>query len=153
MRAVQIYFSDFFEVDPDVIVDYGAVDISLINDMPLFIDPFLLFNSESPAYQAIHTKMITYLRFLQEESEKYEKMPEGMMSAWYLFSEVKQTWIGFSTDGNGGRGLGRDFAENLYRGLSSIFKSFGKETITKATHMEKLCLISPRVLCEIQRRA
>ena len=46
MEELKIYFSDFFNVDEDIIESYGAVNISLINDMPLFVDPFLLFNSE-----------------------------------------------------------------------------------------------------------
>lgn len=34
---------------------------------------------------------------------------------------------------------------NLHKGLQTIFKDFGKETITKSSHLEKLCLISPLV--------
>lgn len=41
MDGLKIYFSDFFNVDEDIIESYGAVNISLINDMPLFVDPFL----------------------------------------------------------------------------------------------------------------
>ena len=50
ITQLKIYFSDFFDVDEDIIESYGAVNISLINDMPLFVDPFLLFNSEKPEY-------------------------------------------------------------------------------------------------------
>lgn len=50
MEELKIYFSDFFDVDEDIIESYGAMNISLINDMPLFVDPFLLFNSEKPEY-------------------------------------------------------------------------------------------------------
>ena len=45
MNAIKVYFSDYFNVDENIIDEYGAVNISLINDLPLFIDPFLLFNS------------------------------------------------------------------------------------------------------------
>ena len=41
---MKVYFSDFFDVDPDVIEKYGAFNISLINDFPLVIDLFLLYN-------------------------------------------------------------------------------------------------------------
>lgn len=68
-----------------------------------------------------------------------------MLDSWYLFPEVKQTWLGFSMDGNSGRGLGFDFATGLHEGLSTIFKEFGRETVPKSPHMEKLCLISPKV--------
>lgn len=63
MNGLNIYFSDFFNVDEDIIESYGAVNISLINDMPLFVDPFLLFNSEKPEYQQIHRNIISYLLF------------------------------------------------------------------------------------------
>lgn len=145
MNGVKIYFSDFFDVPEEVIESYGAVNISLINDLPLFIDPFLLFNSEDEQLRAIHDEMISYLQFLQIQSEEIKQPTAGMLKAWYLFSEVKQTWLGFSLDGNAGRGLGNDFANGLHSGLGSIFKSFGKETITRAPHMEKLCLISSNV--------
>ena len=140
-----LYFSDFFNVDEDIIDGYGAVNISLINDLPLFIDPFLLFNSEKAEYQAIHSSMIDYLLFLQSQAEKFDSPQLGMLSAWFMFSEIKQTWLGFSLGGNSGRGLGKDFAGNLYNGLRTIFKDFGKETIPKSPHIEKLCLISPLV--------
>lgn len=50
MGNIKVYFSDFFEIDEDIIEEYGAINISLINDLPLFIDPFLLFNSENPDF-------------------------------------------------------------------------------------------------------
>ena len=56
MQKIQVYFSDFFHADREVIESYGAVDISLINDLPLFVDPFLLFNSRNTDFQKIHRK-------------------------------------------------------------------------------------------------
>ena len=145
MDNIAVYFSDFFEVEPDIIEEYGAVDISLINDMPLFIDPFLLFNSDNPDFQRIHSEMINYLKFLQEQTQLTTELSKGMSQAWFQFSEIKQTWLGFSQTGNSGRGMGDDFAKGLFNGLSSIFKDFSKETVTKSPHMEKLCLISSNV--------
>ena len=145
MNEIAVYFSDYFDVDPDIIEEYGAVNISLINDLPLFIDPFLLFNSENPDFQAIHSEMIKYLRFLQEQAHLTFSFSRGMSQAWFRFPEVKQTWLGFSQSGNSGRGMGNDFASGLFNGLTSIFKDFSREVITKSPHMEKLCLISPNV--------
>ena len=68
-KNLKIYFSDFFDVDEDIIESYGAVNISLINDMPLFVDPFLLFNSEKPEYQQIHAEIIRYLLFCNSRRE------------------------------------------------------------------------------------
>lgn len=145
MNEIAVYFSDYFDVDPEIIEEYGAVNISLINDLPLFIDPFLLFNSENPDFQAIHSEMIKYLRFLQEQAQMTDQLSKGMSQTWFRFSEVKQTWLGFSQSGNSGRGMGDNFANGLFTGLTSIFKDFSKESITKSPHMEKLCLISPNV--------
>jgi len=145
MESLKIYFSDFFNVDAEIIEEYGAINISLINDMPLFIDPFLLFNSEKAEYQEIHKNIIDYLLFLQKQAEQEPNPSKGMLRLWYNFSEVKQTWIGFSLEGNAGRGLGDNFARSLYAGLQTIFKDFGKETLTRSSHLEKLCLISPLV--------
>jgi len=145
MNELKLYFSDFFGVDEDMITNYGAVNISLINDLPLFIDPFLLFNSEKEEYQCIHQSIISYLVFLRERANENLDAPTGMLNAWYKFSEVKQTWLGFSLSGNSGRGLGGDFARHLYDGLRTTFSDFGNETIPQSPHLEKLCLISDKV--------
>ena len=66
---MDIYFSDYFDVDPSIIEDYGAFNISLINDLPLFVDPFLLFESEKPEYQELHKKILSYVDFLRDSSQ------------------------------------------------------------------------------------
>lgn len=43
---MNIYFSDYFGVIKEELDAYGAFNISLINDLPVFIDPSLLFGSE-----------------------------------------------------------------------------------------------------------
>jgi hypothetical protein len=48
---------------------YGAFNVSLLADLPLFVDPFLLFNSKKQKYRALHDRMIDYLRFLKQKSE------------------------------------------------------------------------------------
>ena len=141
---VKVYFSDVFEVDPDVIEGYGAFNISLINDLPLFIDPFLLFNSNEPEYRALHDEILKYVAFLRDMSLTGGINP-GLLKNWFLFPEVKQNWLGFSEIGNEGSGLGPDFALALNRNLNQIFSNFGEETITKSSHLEKLCLIKSGV--------
>ncbi|MCC7241470.1 MAG: hypothetical protein IT180_06070 [Acidobacteria bacterium] len=139
-----MYFSDAFGIAPEVLDDYGALDVSLINDLPLFIDPFLLFNSAEPAYQALHEDVIRYLRFLRDKAAT-EVLSDGHLEAWFTFREVKQNWLGYSLNGNQGSGLGLDFARALKASLSSLLRSFGTETITRSSHLEKLCLISDGV--------
>lgn len=138
-QAVEVYFSDVFGVSPATLEAHGALDISVINDLPLFIDPFLLFNSERDDYQALHGEIIRYVRFLRDKAVAAggtAEVPRGL----FMFPEVKQTWLGFSRVGNSGSGLGPDFARALQANLGAVFADFGNERVTKGSHIEKLCL-------------
>lgn len=140
VNDMNVYFSDIFDVDPDVIEHYGAFNISLINDLPLFVDPFLLFNSPKSEYQNLHKQILDYVAFLRDKSIE-QGIRKGLLRSWFLFSEVKQNWFGYSLVGNGGSGLGMDFAKALNENLHTLFTDFGQETITKSSHLEKLCLV------------
>lgn len=139
-----LYFSDIFNVSPKVLDKYGAFNISLVTDLPLFIDPFLLFNSKKRAYRQLHDDMIKYLRFLKDKSTAGYVSP-ALLKSWYHFSEVKENWLGFRISGNTGRGLGNDFAHALNENLRNLFSDFGSEKVTKGSHLEKLCLIKEGV--------
>ena len=65
---VQIYFSDVFGIAQQALHEYGAFNVSLITDLPLFIDPFPLFKSEDETYQGLHESIIEYMRFLKTVS-------------------------------------------------------------------------------------
>lgn len=137
---VSIYFSDFFGLTSEVVEEFGAFDVSLVQDLPLFIDPFLLFNSENPEYQALHEKILRYMRFLKQTTLD-DSVPAALVDSWFAFPEVKQNWLGFSKAGNAGHGLGRDFARALHRNFRTVFRSFGEEKISHGSHLEKLCLV------------
>lgn len=134
-----IYFSDYFGVHPDVLEQYGALDISVVADMPLFIDPFLLFNSDKPEYKALHQQILEYLRFLRDHADA--NLERGLVKAWYAFKEVRQNWLGFTEGGNAGHGLGMNFAHSLHLALGDVLGSLGDETITESSHLEKVSLI------------
>jgi hypothetical protein len=136
----RIYFTDFFGVAPQILEDYGAFNVSLINDLPLFIDPFLLFDSDKAEYTALHKAIIKYVKFLRDVSLD-TTISKGHIGHWFLFPEVSQNWLGFSRTGNKGSGLGNDFAFALHRNLHHVFKDFGAETVTRGSHLEKLCLL------------
>jgi hypothetical protein len=138
------FFSDYFGVDPATLDEYGAFNVSLVNDLPLFIDPFLLFNSGNPEYVALHDGIINYLKFLRDKAATHH-VGVGGLKAWYCFPEVRQNWLGFSVKGNSGSGLGIDFARTLHGSLKAIFSDFGEEKITEGSHIEKVCLIAEGV--------
>jgi len=142
---LDVLFSDCFKVSQKAVDQYGALDVSLVSDLPLFVDPFLLFNSKKKQYRTLHGEMIRYLRFLRDKSVDQELLDPGLIQAWYVFPEIKQNWLGFTLSGNGGHGLGEKFAKALRANLGKLFRSFGNEAITKGSHLEKLCLISAGV--------
>ncbi|MCW9705229.1 hypothetical protein [Fodinibius salsisoli] len=136
---MNIYFSDFFNIDPGVLEGYGAFNISLINDLPLFIDPFLLFGSEKEEYQKLHDSILKYIAFLKSKSEA-ENINKAKIKSWYKFSEVKQNWFGYSKVGNSGSGLGMKFGKAFSQNIEALFDDLGKETITESSHLEKATL-------------
>lgn len=141
---VRIYFSEFFGVSPRSLADYGAFDVSCVVDLPLFVDPFLLFTSKKPAYQTLHDDIIKYLRFLRDKAVA-GNINEGLLKAWFCFHEVHQNKFGFCLTGSRGSGLGLGFARALNENLTKLFANFGKEQITQGSHLEKLVLIRERV--------
>ena len=136
---MNIYFSDFFGVDPDILEEYGAFNISLINDLPLFIDPFLLFGSEKEDYQSLHNEILDYISFLKNKTES-RKIGKAEIKAWYKFSEVKQNWFGYSKVGNSGSGLGMGFGKAFSRNIGYLFDDLGNEKISQSSHLEKATL-------------
>jgi hypothetical protein len=140
---MELYFSQFFDVNPEALEAHGAFNISVVSDLPLFVDPFLLFNSANPDYQELHQEILRYLRFLRDQA--LPDLDDGLIDDWYRFKEVKQNWLGFTLFGNEGGGLGTVFAVALHEALGDILSNFGEETITRGSHLEKLCLIKPGI--------
>jgi hypothetical protein len=136
---MDLHFSQHFKIDPEVLRSYGAFDISVVSDLPLFIDPFLLFHSDRPEYQDLHASILTYLVYLRDRATT--DLDPAIIANLYQFKEVRQNWLGFTQLGNGGSGLGNGFATTLHSSLNSILSNFGNEDITDDSHLEKLCLI------------
>ncbi|WP_198961704.1 hypothetical protein [Pseudonocardia sp. MH-G8] len=122
----------------------GAFDLSLESDLPVFIDPFLLFNSPKAEYQDLHQEILKYLMHLRDLSIR-GNVDDGTLRNLYCFSEVRQNWLGFTFMGNGGSGLGMAFARALNESLQDIFSNFGNEQITHGSHLEKVSLIRGHV--------
>lgn len=131
-----IFFSDFFDIDKNTLEEYGAFNISLINDLPLFIDPFLLFGSDLKEYKELHGSIIKYLTFLKDKSSS-GSLTEANIKSWYKFSEVKQNWLGYSLVGNGGSGLGSKFGRAMSSSMHIVFDDINSEQVTQTTHLEK----------------
>lgn len=134
-----IYFTDNFDISEETLEAYGAFNISLINDLPLFIDPFLLYGSKKEEYLNLHNSMLTYLTFLKSKSEQGQ-ITDAEIKSWYKFAEVKQNWLGFSINGNEGNGLGLTFGRAMSNNMNIVYSDLNQETITLSSHIEKVGL-------------
>lgn len=129
-------FSEKFNVPETKIKEYGAMDISLCADLPLFIDPLLIFNSNKIEYKLLHEKIIKYFHFLAEKAKK--GLTDQEIKTWFSFNEVKQNWLGYSISGNQGLAFGMRFARFLSENISFSLSTHG---ISKSEHVEKVLLL------------
>lgn len=129
-------FSEKFKVEKNKIEEYGAIDISLVCDIPLFIDPMLIFNSAKEEYKELHNSIIKYFHFLAKKSE--QKLDKTDIKTWYTFNEVCNNWFGYALDGNKGSALDIEFGTFLYKNIKFALNTNG---ISNGVHAEKVMLL------------
>lgn len=131
-----MFFSEYYGLNPLLIEEYGAVDISFVCDIPLFIDPMLIFNSEKEEYKNLHDSIVKYFYFLYIKANSGLKQKE--LKAWFEFNEVPNNWLGYSLSGNKGAALGKKYAEFLYNNIRFATTT---NNISKSSHIEKIMLL------------
>ncbi|MDO8466105.1 MAG: hypothetical protein Q7S46_12785 [Gallionella sp.] len=132
-----LLFSEYFEIDASALDKYGALNICIDADLPLFIDPFLLFAAEKPEYQQLHDQIVGHLLRLKDIATSDPSTDLRL----FQFSEIKQNWLGLCKWGNNGKGLGPKFARNVIKAFNGFYSNFGSETVTSSSHIEKLTLV------------
>jgi len=135
--SIKLLFSEYFEIDGEVLDAYGALNICIDADLPLFIDPFLMFSSEKAEYVELHEQIVSHLIQLKDLAT----IDSNSDIRLFQFPEVKQNWLGLCKWGNNGRGLGPKFARNLIKAFNGFYSNFGSETISTSSHIEKLTLV------------
>lgn len=135
--SIKLLFSEYFEIDSEVLDDYGALNICIDADLPLFIDPFLMFSSEKPEYIDLHEQIVDHLIQLKDLATNQQSSDIRL----FQFPEIKQNWLGLCKWGNNGRGLGPKFARDLIKAFNGFYANFGSETISSSSHIEKLTLV------------
>lgn len=138
-----MFFSDYFNIPEAVLVAEDVFDVSLVSDLPLFIDPFLIFESDKTEYQTLHSWIIDYIRFLKTKSSC--PIADWQRKEWFQFKEVEQNWLGFSVGSNHGRGLGKTFSHAVRVGLSGPVNDFGNESVSQGSHVERMFLFADGV--------
>lgn len=103
-------------MDKAILEPYGAFNVSLVNDLPPFIDPFLLFDSKNAVYLSPPEHIIDYLKLLRGVPAT-GALTQGHIDQWFRFGEVKQNWLGFSRSDNSGTGL--DAAQGMVQAIAA----------------------------------
>ena len=143
MSNFKLLFSDYFEIDDSVLENYGALNICLSSDLPMFIDPFLLFASEKDEYKKLHKEVVNHLLILKEYAT--ENGGKNVDINLFRFPEIKQNWLGLSEYGNGGKGLGKRFAN----GAITAFTNHASPRRT-ITWLSEICPLPARILLTSQ---
>lgn len=110
------HFSQIFGLDiPEE--DINFFDTNLKYDTPLFIDPFLLKNSQFIDDQKLFER---YGEFIKQSLRELQKIDLGdqrqkkFFLRYITFVEPKQLYLGFTAKSNKGSGPGYDFAKSLF---------------------------------------
>lgn len=143
MSKFKLLFTEYFEISESDLANFGALNLCLSADLPLFIDPFLLFASKKKKYKELHKHLVSHLLLLKDLS--LEKNGKDVNIDLFRFPEIKQNWLGLSKYGNEGKGLGKKFAVAAIESFNGFYQNFGNEEITKETHIEKLTIINKGV--------
>jgi hypothetical protein len=137
--SIKLVFNEYFDIEETCLDQHGALNICLDADLPLFIDPFLLFASDKKEYQQLHDNIVGHLIRLKEIAIENGSSSDRSL---FKFPEIKQNWLGMCKYGNNGKGLGEKFAKDVISAFNGFYSNFGQETITEASHIEKLTLVS-----------
>ena len=129
-------FSDYFNVDKKTLKNYGAVDISLLSDSPLFIDPILIYGNDNTEIKNQYPRITRYLLFLAEKATNH--LSEKEKAYYFKFKEVKENWLGLCKKGNTGLALGDLFADELSKRIGFVCQTNG---VSDEIHVEKMYLI------------
>ena len=133
-----MYFNEYFDINIEKLNEYGALNISLDNDLPLFIDPILIFVSKNKDFANWHTKLIKYMLFLYNLKEKSTIPSDNLIRTYFTFKEICNNWLGLSTTGNKGSAIGYYYGVSLFNNIGIVTET---HNVSKSIHLEKLCLL------------
>lgn len=133
-------FSKIFNVEKDIVKQYGAVDISLLSDTPLFIDPMLIMYNDDEEIRNQYQNLVKYLLFLKNKAKS--DLCNDEINYYFSFKEIKNNWLGMSLSGNQGLALGIQFASELYKYIQEVCET---HSITNQIHVEKMFLLNKGV--------
>ena len=129
-------FSEFFEIDRTDKDDW--FDPILTIDTKLFIDPFLIYASESGLFKGSHEEIINFFNdafsYIAKSEGNSRSTPWIKGKNLLIFPEVEEICLGYVSEGTGGAGSGGGFSKVIAEALWEAVIA-GK---TNLTHFEEV---------------
>lgn len=115
--------------------DVDFVVPNLTQDLPLCIDPFLLYRSQDPELRELHAQLISHFN---RGIDLYRRDKSNELATLIRFPEVDEIGFGYSEGQIGGRGLGTV----LNKALADLLAEVGVLFERGIHHIEELQLLS-----------
>ena len=130
-RLVDVFASDFTQEDVDFAIP------RLREDIPLYIDPFLLWNSAKPEYRDLHERLIKFFQLLsyQVGSGHVEWAAQLLAGC----EEQQALGLGYAIGTKKGTSIG----PKLIAGILRVYRDVPQLQSGDFRHMEELQLVVP----------
>lgn len=123
-------------------------DPILSNDTKLFIDPFLVFDSEHSEFKNTHQKTIDFFNLAFSIASKSKPNKSDLryrqLLSMMTFPEVEEICLGYASRGTGGSGSGGGFSKMI---VDSVFDSI-RMGITNLDNFEEIGLFNEGFGCD-----
>lgn len=130
-----MFYNEYFKLqftqdDVDFVIPY------LRSDIPLCIDPFLLFKNKSKIHQDLHNRLLAFFDIVKQLAARGSKYDRDLLHL-ISFPEVNEIRLGYGHGDYQGRGCGEYF-HNL---ILNLYKNAAPEIIEDIRHIEEFQLL------------
>lgn len=132
-RLIDVFGSSFTQEDVDFAIPH------LQEDIPLYLDPFLLWISENPEYRALHDTLISFLRLVADKVRAGDILGGSELLAGC--GEQPALGLGYAAGSKRGSSVG----EKLIAQILAAHQNVPQLRDGKIRHLEELQLVVPGI--------
>jgi hypothetical protein len=133
-----VRFSEYYSIDPGDSDDW--FDLLLPLDTPLCVDPFLIYEDESPEWRSAHGRVLEFFALafslMRQSKGNKEAASYIQLENLLMFPEPAEFCLGLSEGSPLGAGAGRGLQEGMIEGIRTAV-GLGLQNVS---HMEMLIL-------------
>lgn len=126
----------------DLVIRQDQVDFvvpHLKDDLPLYLDPFLLWMSDNPEYKALHALLLDFVDEIRKLAlGRHDARAQILLSG---IREPDELGLGYAAGSKRGSAIGQALAKDIV----STFKRVPQLSETGLDHIEVLALLIPKI--------